>query len=286
MRARVVFAACLLIVSMVIPCISYDDNVVGDVHLRIISARLYEIVGGRGANGGVYIGDEAVLIIDAKMDKESVDKTIEKIKQITDLPIKYLVNTHSDPDHVYGNRFFSKDIIFIAHKNCLAEFFEPDMRGNPSDWNNPELEAYLPSITYQDKMNIYMSRRKIQLLYFGVAHTKGDTVVYFPAEKAAFIGDLVFMNRPQLIHSYKGGRALGHVKVLERMLETIDATRFYSGHSDEVTREQMIEYIRKIKDMQAKVKSLIKQGKTIDEAKAQFPDDYTRLVESIYNELK
>lgn len=189
MKTRVILAACLLAVLLVVPSISYDQKSdVDAVWLRIISARLYKIVGGRGANGGVYIGDDGVLVIDAKMDKKSVDQTIEQIKQITDLPIKYLVNTHSDSDHVHGNRFFPKGTIFIAHENCLKEFCEPDMRGNASDWNNPELEAYLPSITYRDKMDIYLSRKNVQLLYFGVGHTKGDTVVYFPDEHAAFIG--------------------------------------------------------------------------------------------------
>ena len=287
MKTRVILAACLLAVLLVVPSISYDQKSdVDAVWLRIISARLYKIVGGRGANGGVYIGDDGVLVIDAKMDKESVDQTIEQIKQITDLPIKYLVNTHSDSDHVYGNRFFPKGTIFIAHENCLKEFCEPDMRGNASDWNNPELEAYLPSITYRDKMDIYLSRKNVQLLYFGAGHTKGDTVVYFPDEQAAFIGDLVFMDRPQLIHSYKGGSALGHVKVLEKMLDTINAVRFYPGHSDMVTREQIADYIQKTKDMHQKVKSLLEQNKTLDEVKTQFPQDHARLIESIYNELK
>ncbi len=94
------------------------------------------------------------------------------------------------------------------------------------------------------------------------------------------------MNRPQLIHSYKGGSTSGHVKVLEKMLETIDATRFYSGHSDMVTREQITEHIKKMKDLQQKVKSLIEQNKTLDKVKAQFPQDHGRLIESIYSELK
>ncbi len=287
MKTRIILAACLLAVLLVLPSISYDQKSDADaVGLKMISARLYEIVGGRGANGGVYIGDDGVLAIDAKMDKKSVDQTIEQIKQITDQPIKYLINTHSDSDHVYGNRFFPKGAIFIAHENCLKEFYKPDMRGNASDWNNPDLAAYLPSITYRDKMDIYLNPKKVQLLYFGVGHTTGDTVVYFPDEKTAFIGDQIFMNRPQLIHSYKGGNSFGHVKALEKMLETIDATRFYSGHSDMVTREQIAEHIKQMKDLQQKVKSLIEQNKTLDKVKAQFPQDHAMLIESIYSELK
>ena len=88
------------------------------IKLNKLSSRLYEILEGRGANGGVYIGDNGVLVIDAKMDKRSVDETIAEIGKITDKPIKYLVNTHSDGDHVWGNQYFPQETIFIAHENC------------------------------------------------------------------------------------------------------------------------------------------------------------------------
>ena len=86
-----------------------------------ISDRLYEISGGQGANSGVYIGDDSVLIIDAKMDEKSVDQVIEQIKQITDKPITYLVNTHSDGDHTRGNQYFPETVPIIAHENCRKE---------------------------------------------------------------------------------------------------------------------------------------------------------------------
>ena len=66
------------------------------VKLKLISGNVHEILDGRGARGGVCIGQTGVLLIDAKMDKKSVDETIEGIRKVTDKPIKYLINTHSD----------------------------------------------------------------------------------------------------------------------------------------------------------------------------------------------
>ena len=175
------------------------------VRLKMISERLYEVLDGRGSRGGMYIGENGVLLIDAKMDRISVEQTIQEIKKITDKRIKYLVSTHSDGDHVNGNQYFPQTVTFIAHENCRKEFFHPRRDGTPSDWDKPELMPFVPSITFRDKMDIHLGSKKVELWYFGVGHTTGDAVVYFPQEKTAFLGDQIFSERPQLIHSYKGG---------------------------------------------------------------------------------
>lgn len=254
--------------------------------LEKISERLYQILGGRGANGGFYIGDNGVLVIDTKQTKESVDKTVEEIKKITDKPIKYIVNTHSDGDHVMGNPFFPQTVTIIAHENCRQEFLHPKSNGEPSAWEDPELAPFLPSITFSDKLDIYLGTQKIELKYFGIGHTTGDIVVYFPEEKTAFIGDQIFMGRPQLIHSYKGGNSFAHVKTLTKMLDNLDAEQFCSGHSEPVDRSTIKYHIEEMKQLQEKIKVQIEQGKSLDEIQKTFEENQARLVESIFNEIK
>jgi len=256
------------------------------VQFKKISDRLFEITGGRGANGGVYIGDNGVLIIDAKMDKQSVDQVIQGIRQITDKPIKYLVSTHSDGDHISGNRYFPATVTFIAHENCRKEYFHPRRDGNPSEWERPELAPFVPSIIFSDKMDIYLGSKKVELLYFGVGHTTGDIAVYFPEEKTAFIGDQIFLTRPQLIHSYKGGNSIEHVKTLTKMLQTIDAEKFCSGHSETTNRQGIRKHIDQMKKLQEKVKTLIEERKSLDEIKSKFKENEARLIEAIYNDIK
>jgi glyoxylase-like metal-dependent hydrolase (beta-lactamase superfamily II) len=256
------------------------------VTLEKISDNLFQILGGRGANGGFYIGDNGVLVIDAKMTKESVDQTIAAIRKMTDKPITYLVNTHSDGDHIAGNQFFPRSVTIVAHENCRKEFFHPGRDGKPSAWSAPEMTPFVPSLTYRDKMDIYLGEKKVDLRYFGIGHTKGDTVVYFPEEKAAFLGDQIFMGRPQLIHSYKGGNSFSHVKTLTKMLDNIDAEKFYSGHSDPIDRKMIEHHIQEMISIQEKVKSLMEQDKGLEEIKKEFPDNHSRLVESIFNEIK
>jgi cyclase len=256
------------------------------VKIKVISGEIYEILDGRGARGGAYIGSNGVLLIDSKMDKKSVDETIEGIKKLTDKPIKYLINTHSDADHVDGNQYFPETVTFIAHENCRKEFFHSKRDGTPSDWNKPDLIPFLPAITFFDRMDLYLGSKKIELWYFGVGHTTGDAVVYFREEKIAFIGDQVFLERPQLIHSYKGGNSFEHVRTLKKMLETLDAEKFCSGHSEITDRKTINKHIAEMEERQQKVKSLIGRNKTLEETKADFPKNETILIETIYNEIK
>ncbi len=256
------------------------------VQFKKISDRLFEIAGGRGAQGGAYIGDNGVLIIDAKSDKQSVDQVIKGIRQITDKPIKYLVSTHSDGDHISGNRYFPATVTFVAHENCRKEYFHPRRDGTPSEWNRPELAPFVPSITFSDKMDIYLGSKKVELRYFGVGHTTGDIAVYFPEEKTAFIGDQIFLTRPQLIHSYKGGNSIEHVKTLTKMLKRIDAEKFCSGHSETADRQGIRKHINQMKKRQKKVKTLIEERKSLDEIKSEFKENEARLIEAIYNDIR
>jgi cyclase len=256
------------------------------VKLRMISPGLYEVLGGSGARGGAYIGDKAVLLIDAKMDQKSVEQTLAEIGKLTDKPIKYLVNTHSDGDHVRGNQFFPRTVTFVAHENCRKEFFHPGRNGAPSEWDKPELAPFVPSVTFKDKMEMDVgSKEKVQLWYFGVGHTTGDIVVYFPAQKVAFVGDQVFVTRPQLIHSYKGGNSFEHVKTLSKMLDTLPADKFFSGHEEMLDRAAIRKHIEEMTAMQAKVKALVGQGKSVNDIKAQFKENEGQLVDSIYQEI-
>jgi len=255
------------------------------VEFKKISADLYEIVGGRGSRTGAYIGDNGVLLIDSKMDRDSVERVVEGIRGMTDKPITYLVNTHSDGDHIAGNRFLLRTVTFVAHENCRKDFLAADRSGKPSEWNSPEVSAFVPSVTFRDKMDIYLGSKKVELWYFGVGHTTGDIVVYIPEERTAFIGDQIFLDRPQLIHSYKGGNSFEHVKTLTKMLETIDAKWFCSGHSDMADRSALRKHIAQMKERQEKIKALIKEGQNLEQIKKRFAASEGRLIESIYQEI-
>ena len=145
---------------------------------------------------------------------------------------------------------------------------------------------FLPAITFKEQMNLYIGPQKVELWYFGVGHTTGDAVVYFREDKIAFIGDQVFLERPQLIHSYKSGNSFEHVKTLKRMLDTLDAEKFCSGHSEIADRKTIAKHIAQMEERQQKVKLLIQGNKTLAETKNAFPENEGLLIETIYKEIK
>jgi len=257
-----------------------------EITLQKLSERLSLVQGGRGANGGVYIGDNGVLVIDTKMTREAVEQTLSAIGAITDLPLQYLVNTHSDGDHVNGNQFFPESVSIIAHENCRKEFFHPARDGSPSQWLKPEMSPFIPSVTFKEKLTLYLGNSRLELWYFGIGHTTGDAVVYFPDERIAFIGDMIFANRPQLIHAYKGGSSFDYVETQKKMLNTLDARLYCSGHADPVTRETVRSHIENMEQMQTRIAELIKQNQTLDIIRSAFEENASRLVEVIYNEIK
>ena len=261
-----------------------QERETGPVFLERISENVYQIEGGSGANGGVIIGENGVVVIDSKMNEESVLQAIRAIGEVTDLPIKYLVNTHSDGDHIMGNRYFPGSATIIAHEICRDDFFKENF-GRASDWGEPRFYPFTPSITFKESMNVWLGKDKVELYYFGAGHTTGDIIVYFPEEKIAFIGDLYFSNRPQLIHSVKNGNSFEYVQTMTKMLEALDAETFLSGHSDPVGRSDIERHIQAMVTKQKKVEELIRQDLDLEEALEQFDENEARLVTSIYNEL-
>lgn len=284
---KIISQICLCLATILMPfCAVAQQNQTVPVSLNKIGDNLYEVAGGSGANGGAFIGEHGVLLIDSKMNQESVQQTIQEIGKLTAKPIKFLVNTHSDGDHIMGNRFFPESVVFIAHENCRKEFFLPSRNGEPSSWNDPELAPYIPSVTFTDKMDLYIDpQKKVELWYFGTGHTTGDIVVYFPHDRIAFIGDQVFKGRVQLIHSYKGGNSFKHVETLERMLKELDAEKFLSGHSEALDRNMIIAHISEMKEMQNKVSEYIKNNYSLENIRKEFSENQGNLVETIYNEI-
>ena len=251
-----------------------------------IAENIYIVKGGV-ANTGFVVGEKEVMAIDAEMTADSAQKMIDEIKKITPKPLTKLILTHSDGDHVNGLTGFPQGLEIISSAVAKSEMAEAAKAPN-----SQALQAYLPTRTFADRMDVDFASERVQLLHFGPAHTSGDIVVFFPARKLAFVGDLVFIGRDPLIHRAKGGTSSGLIKTLQALL-ALNADRYVPGHGGIVAKSDIEGELKSLQEKQEKVKSLIREGKTLDEVKAAFgipaakpgAMNFPSLVEVIYLEL-
>jgi cyclase len=251
-----------------------------------IRGGLYEIVGGRGARGAVFVGETGVMLIDTKMDEQSMQQVLDGIASLTDKPLLFLVNTHSDGDHVTGNRYVPENVTIIAHENCRAEFFHPLRDGKPSKWLDPALAPCLPEICFADSMTVNLGSDRIQLRHFGPGHTTGDAVVYFPGMRIAVVGDQYAGDSPPYIHAYKGGTVFGHVANLEKMLRDLDVAIYVSGHSAPVGRAAIERQIREVKERIEAIEAKLIRGDSVEDVTKGLEGRESMLMEVIYHEVK
>jgi len=244
------------------------------------------MVRGSLANTGFIVGEEEVLVIDAEMTADAAKDMLDLIKKETSKPLTKLVLTHSDGDHINGIGGFPKGLEIYSSAEAKNEM-TPEFKAR-------NLLDYLPTQTFTDKMDIHLGSERIQLLHFGPAHTSGDTVVFIPDKKLAFVGDLVFLGRDPLIHRQKGGTSLGLIKTLQAILN-LDADTFISGHNDILSRNDVENVLKDVQEKVDKVRSLIQEGKSLGETKEAFGIkdipakaggfSFPSLVEVIYLEL-
>ena len=150
-------------------------------------------------NTGVIIGEDSVMIVDAQATPRLAGKVIEKIRTVTDKPVKYVVLSHYHAVRVLGASAYGASEIVMSDVAC-AQVAE---RGK-EDWDSefgrfPRLfEGHesipgltWPSLTFSDRMTVYMGKRRVDLMFLGRAHTAGDIVAYVPDENVMFTGDIV-----------------------------------------------------------------------------------------------
>ena len=285
MNKTVLLVFCSIFSLASVSFISAQRKTPAPVTFTKVSDRIYGVDGGSGALSGVIIGDDCVVVIDAKMDEASQKAVFAEIGRRTQKPVKYLVNTHGDGDHIYGNRFFPPGVTIISHDGCRKDFFLPGRGGGASEWTKPELAPFIPSVTFTDRMNLYIGGVTVELHHFGIGHTIGDTVVYVPEEKAAFTGDQVSLPMATYIHAYKGGNSFAHVRNLEKMLAAIDAERFITGHSGITDRAGVKSGIDAMKSFQNRIRTLMGEKKSLDDIKKAFPAEDASVAEIVYKEI-
>ncbi len=165
--------------------------------------------GGAIANIGLIVGNNYSLVIDSGPTKKYSQKLIKKIKEITKLPIKYLILTHRHFDHSFGFESFHADgaevIIhnseYIALRRDGPSFVNTLSSDIGKSWTEGTLDRIeeLEVTKLQNDLKVDLGDREVKIINFENAHTSGDLGVLDIKSKAFFSGDLVFINRAATI---------------------------------------------------------------------------------------
>src|SRR5262245_37344496 len=177
------------------------------LEVQKVKDRLYMIAGGcQCGNTAVFLTDNGVVVVDTK-NPNTGKGILEKIKTVTDKPVKMIINTHTHQDHTGSNEDFPATVDIVTQENTKTNMIKmPNFQG--------EKAQFLPKHTYKDKMTLGKGKDRIDLFYFGPAHTNGDTFVVFPALRAMHAGDAFARKGLPLIDANNGGSAVEFGKTL------------------------------------------------------------------------
>jgi cyclase len=177
---------------------------------------------GRLFNSGVVATSEGVLVFDA-LESEAVARAERQaIAASLNQPIRYLVSSPFHDPFSKGNLAYG-DVFKIGHENYRAGLIEQMQRGRLSD---EEQRTRLPNATFRDRMTLFLGGKEIQILHFGAAHTKGDSVLFVPQDRIAYMSE-VFFNEE--FPNMAGGYGVSWIRVLDAV-RALDADIFVPGH--------------------------------------------------------
>ncbi len=232
--------------------------------VKMLKSNVYVAEGG-GGNTGIIIGDKGVVVIDAKTTPASGMQVVDEVKKLTDKPITTVILTHSDGDHVNGLAAFPKGLTIIAQANNKMEQEQAIAAGGPG----APPKDYLPTkLVTKMRESDAIDGVKMTLIHVAPAHTSGDLAIYLPDQKIVFTGDLVATTLPDpLIHLAKHGTSQGWIDFVSELAK-LDADTYVPGHGEPQTKAQVQERLKNAEMKRAKIASLVKQGKSLDEVKS------------------
>jgi glyoxylase-like metal-dependent hydrolase (beta-lactamase superfamily II) len=225
------------------------------------------------ANAVFVVGDDGVIIIDTppsadstgKMGTAPAEQLLAEIRRRTQLPIKFVVNTHYHLDHVGGNRVYSDaGALVMAHRNVRRWIHTENLKFFGKDLTQDQ-KSFIESMTapaavYDDAVDLYIGSRQVQLRTFP-GHTGGDTVVVIPDLKVVVTGDLYWgKTLPNMVDAL----SKPWIDTLEALAQRFPDYTFIPGHGDVGTVQEVRAFHDYLQTLRKLVEEALAQRRTGD----------------------
>jgi len=273
----------------------------GDLEVLQLRPNFF-MIAGAGGHIGVQVGDDGVVVVDAGSTARA-DAVVAAIKKLTTRPIRYVINTSADPDHVGGNEAVSKagQTLFTAPgsislpgnflggaASILAAEKVLVRMSAPTGQASPFPAGAWPTETFDHaRKYMYLNGEGIEVLHQPAAHTDGDVLVFFRRSDVVLAGDILDTRRFPVIDVAKGGSINGEIAALNRLVELAipsvpivsreAGTLVVPGHGRVCDQIDVVEYRDMVTIIRDRVRDLINARMTLDQVKAASPArGYTR----------
>ena len=268
----------------------------GQAELEVLQIRpnVY-MIAGAGANITLQFGADGAVVVDAGTLAQA-DAVVAAIKKLTPQPIRYVIDTSVDPDHVGGNEKVARaGRTLFQTNNPLGEGMTNGgaaailsaekvltRMSAPTGKASPFPTASWPTETYDQKRKyMYLNGEGIEVLHQPSAHTDGDSIVFFRRSDVVAAGDVLDLTRFPVIDVARGGSVQGEIDALNRLVDLAipsvplvsqdGGTYVIPGHGRLCDQLDVVEYRDMITIIRDRVQDLIKKGMTLDQIKAAAP---------------
>jgi len=256
----------------------------------------FYMIAGAGGNVGFQVGVDGVVAVDSG-SASTADAVVAAIKKVTAQPIRYVINTSADADHVGGNAamakagrtLFTQNADFLGGGASILSVEQVLARmSGPSGQASPFPAAAWPSETFnQPRKYIYLNGEGIEIFHQAAAHTDGDAIVFFRRSDVVMAGDTFDTTRFPVIDIVKGGSIQGEIAALQKLVDTAipsvpivsreEGTLIIPGHGRICDQVDVVEYRDMVTIIRDRIRDLMKQGLTLEQVKAASPArGYTR----------
>jgi len=274
-----------------------------DDHTVQVAPGIYNVTwgnnwGNMGLNVGVSVGEDGLLLVDAQ-DEPAVPRLIARIAQISDKPVRYVIDSHWHFDHVGANATFAKEgAVIIAQENTRTRLMTKQINPLTGAAQRAFPAGFWPTVTFKDSLSLFVNGDDVELMHFPNGHTDGDVVVLFRRADVLFAADL-FNNTDYTRVDLRGGSLDGMIAAYDKLLPTLDdLVKVVPGRGPVGTKRDLVEYRQVMVTLRDRITRLIRDGKTLEQAIAAKPTkDFDarwangpirpdQLVEEIYADLK